>query len=186
MCTLFVARVSTFDPKEPLLLALSVADHTKKRWNDSLDFLCAGDLDRTRPLSVFAFRGLLSWQFQGFWTARRSRGQGVCVWHGQPIWTARLKTVFCCTLVFSKHDKHRKDSVSFHRYLILRNMEFRWRLSGGCSFDCSRCPKTAKIWRKNSNNGEWTIHRRGKEAQVVKNKTFPLTCCWARRLEGTW
>ena len=47
-------------------------------------------------------------------------------------------------------------------------------------------PETAKICRKNTNNGEWTIHRRGKEAQVAKNKKFPLTCCWGRHFEGTW
>ena len=28
------------------------------------------------------------------------------------------------------------------------------------------------------------IHQRGKEAQAAKNKRFPLTCCWGRRLEG--
>ena len=27
---------------------------------------------------------------------------------------------------------------------------------------------------------------RGKEAQVAKNKRFPLTCCWGRHLEGAW
>ena len=47
-------------------------------------------------------------------------------------------------------------------------------------------PETAKICRKNTNNGEWTILRRGKEAQVAKNKIFPLTCGWGRRLEGAW
>ena len=45
-------------------------------------------------------------------------------------------------------------------------------------------PETAKICRKNTNNGEWTSHRRGKEAQVAKNKRFPLTCCWGRHVEG--
>ena len=30
------------------------------------------------------------------------------------------------------------------------------------------------------------VHRRGKEAQVAKNKRIPLTCCWRRRLEGAW
>ena len=47
-------------------------------------------------------------------------------------------------------------------------------------------PETAKICRKNTNNGERTIHRRGKEAQVAKNKRFPLTSCWGRHLEGAW
>ena len=80
-------------------------------------------------------------------------------------------------------DKHRKDGVSFHRFT--RNKEFRRRLLGG-ALRLQSLPETAKICRKYTNNGEWTIHRRGKEAQVAKNKRFPLTCCRGRHLEGAW
>ena len=51
-----------------------------------------------------------------------------------------------------------------------------------CDFNC--CAKTAKTCRKNTNNGGWTIHRI--ETKVAKNKRFPLTRCWVRRLEGAW
>ena len=146
------------------------------RWSDSLNFLRAGDFGRTRPLSVPAFSRVdSSMAFER--RDDRSRADRLRAWHSQPSWTATLKTIFCCAFGCSKYDKHRKDGVSFHRFT--RNEEFRRRLLCGCSAT-SIAAETAKICRKNTNNGEWTIHRLGKEAQVAKNKSFPLTCWWGR------
>ena len=52
-----------------------------------------------------------------------------------------------------------------------------------CDFD--RCPKLRKFVEKiQTMVNERSID--GKEAQVAKNKRFPLTCGWGRRLEGAW
>ena len=151
------------------------------------------------PVGVYVPASLLSWswQFQGSWTARRSSGQRV--WLGQPSWTATLKTGFSCAFSGRKYDKHRKDGVSFHRFT--RNEEFRWRLLGGGtvlrklsayemfwiysnSIAAWKLRKFVEKYKKV--NSGWTINWWGKEAQVAKNKRFPLTCCWVRRLGGAW
>ena len=124
----------------------------------------------------------MSWLFRGFWTARRSSGQRV--WHGQPSLMARLKTVLCCAFGCSKYDKHRTDCVRFHRFT--RKEEFRRCSLGGCSATSIAARENGKVCRKNTNNGEWTIHERGKSAQMARNKRFPLTGCWGRRLESAW
>ena len=151
------------------------------RWSDSLNVLRAGDFGRTRPLSVSAFpRVDSSMAFE------RRDDRADCVRD---------------TVNRVGRRRWKRSSVARSAAASTTSIErMAWAfidLRGTKNFDdvcwvaalrLQSLPETAKICRKNTNNGEWTIHhrRRGKEAQVAKNKIYPLTCCWGRHLEGAW
>ena len=149
------------------------------RWSDSLSFLRAGDFGRTRPLSVSAFPRVDS----------------------SMAFERRDDRADCMRDTVNRVGRRRwkRSSVALSTAAITTSIErMAWDfidLRGTRNFDdvcwvaalrLQSLPETAKICRKNTNNGERTIHRRGKEAQVAKNKRFPLTCCWGRHLEGAW
>ena len=150
------------------------------RWSDSLNFLRAGNFGRTRPLSVSAFpRVDSSMAFE------RRDDRADCVRDtvnrvGRRRWkrssvalSAAASTTSIERMAWAFIDL--RGTRNFDDVCWVTALRLQYKL-----------PETAKICRKNTNNGEWTIHRRGKEAQVAKNKRFPLTCCWGRHLEGAW
>ena len=144
-------------------------------WSDSLNFLRAGDFGRTRPLSVSAFPRVY------------------CRTVPRPFKGATIERTACMTrsteldgdaenglmLRFRRQQGRRapkgwRELSSIYEERGISTTFVGWLL---CDFNREMC-------RKDTNNGDWTIHRRRKEAQVEKNKRFPLTCCRVRHFRG--
>ena len=160
------------------------------RWSDSLNFLRAGDFGRTRPLSVSAFP-----KVDSSMAFERRDDRADCVrdtvngeLDGRPFSASPRRRWKRSSVALSAAASRSTTSIERMAWTFID-------LRGTRNFDdvcwvaalrLQSLPEAAKICRKNTNNGEWTIHQRGKEAQVAKNKRFPLTCCWGRHLEGAW
>ena len=147
------------------------------RWSDSLNFLRAEDFGRTRPLSVSAFpRVDSSMAFE------RRDDRADCVRDTvNRVGRRRWKRSSVALSAAASTTSIERIAWAFIDLRGTRNYD---DVCWVAALRLQSLPETAKCGRKNTNNGEWTIHRRGKEAQVAKNKIFPLTCCWGRHLEG--
>ena len=127
------------------------------------EFLTCGRFrQNTSPLRVCVPASWLSWQFQGSWTAQRSSGQRA--WHGQLSFYGDAKKGFLLRFRRQQVQQTPKgwrelSSVSEERGISTTFVGHGWLL---CNFNC--CAKTAKLCRKSTNNGGWTIHRRSAPA----------------------
>ena len=150
------------------------------RWSESLNFLRAGDFSRTRPLSVSAFPRLdSSMAFE------RRDDRADCVRDtvnrvGRRRWK-RSSVALSAAASTTSMERMEWAFIDSYEERGISTTFVGWLLC-----DNNRCSKLRKFVEKNTNNGERTIHRRGKDAQVAKNKSFPLTCCWGRHLYFAW
>ena len=142
-------------------------------WSDSLNFLRAGDFGRTRPLSVSAFPRVYCRDSSKAFQRRDDRADSV---HDKVnrVGRRRWKRSSVALAAAARSTGTERMAWAFIDLRGISTTFVGWLL---CDFNREMC-------RKDTNNGEWTIHRRRKEAQVEKNKRFPLTCCWVRQFRG--
>ena len=152
------------------------------RWRDSLNFLRAGDFGRTRPLSVSAFP-----QVDSSMAFERRDDRADCVRdtvNGELDGDAENGLL----LRFRLQQVDLRQALKGWRELSLIYEErgISTTFVGWLLCDFNRCPKLRKFVEKMQTMVNERSINGAKEAQVAKNKRFPLTCCWGRHLEGAW